>query len=90
MLPWLLLTLTAVFIALAVDAYRLSTPSESIPFSITTETIGQDVSHLPLHEQAKLKAWNQIYGLGKLNQSVWFFSILAFGSGVSTVLAFLA
>lgn len=89
MLPWLLLILTAVFVALAIDAYRLATPSQSVPFSVTAEAIGQDASHLPLHEQEELKTWNHVYGLGKLNQSVWLFAILAFGSGVATVFAFL-
>lgn len=89
MLPWLLLFLTAVFAALAVDAYSLAAPSESVPFSVTAKALGQDVSHVPLSEQEKRKAWNQRYGLGNLNQSVWLFAILALGSGVATVLAFL-
>ncbi len=89
MLPWLLLILTAVFAALAVDAYSLSTPSQSTPYSVTAKALGQDVSHVPLSEQRKRKAWNERFGLGDPSQSVWLFTILAFGSAVATVLAFL-
>jgi hypothetical protein len=89
MLPWLLLILTAVFAAMAVDAYSLAAPSQSTPFSVTAKALGQDVSHVPLAEQQKRKAWNQRFGLGDLNQSIWLFAILALGSAVATVLAFL-
>jgi len=89
MILWLLLILTAVFAALAFDAYCLATPSESTPFSITAKALGQDLAHVPLSEQQKRKAWNQRFGLGDPNQSAWLFAILAVGCAVAAVLSFL-
>lgn len=89
MFPWLLLILAVVFAALAVDARSLATPPGSVPYSLTATALGQDVSHMPLAEQQKLKEWNRVYGLGDLNQSCRVFVVLALGCGIASVLAFL-
>jgi hypothetical protein len=89
MLPWLLLFLTVVFAALAIDAYSLAEPSHTTPYSITANALGQDVSHVPLSEQERRKEWNKRFGVGNPNQSVWLFAILALGSAVGAVLTFL-
>ena len=51
--------------------------------------LGQDVSHLTLAEREPLNQFNQRYGLGNLNQSVWLFGILAVGCAVATFFAFI-
>jgi hypothetical protein len=89
MTPWLLLILTGVFAYLGYDAFKLIVPPAAIPYSVTAKGLGQDVSHLTLAEQEPLKKYNRRYGLGNLNQSVWFFAILTFGCAVATAFAFI-
>lgn len=74
---------------MAYDAFTLAAPQESIPYSLTAKGIGQNVSHLTLEEQQRLKHLNLRYGLGDLNRSVWLFAILTVGCAVATVIVFL-
>ena len=89
MVPWLLLILTGVFAYLGYDVFKLNAPQDAIPYSLTAKGLGQDVSHLTLAEREPLKQFNQRYGLGNLNQSVWFFGILAVGCAMATFFAFI-
>ena len=89
MTQWLLLILTGVFAYLGYDAFKLTVPPDAIPYTITARGLGQDVSHLTLAEQEPLKQYNRRYGLGNLNQSVWFFAILTVGCAAATVFAFI-
>jgi hypothetical protein len=90
MSSWLFLTLAVTFSWLAYDAYKLEVPSADVPYALTAEGMGQDVSHVSLQEQAKRKAWNERYGIGNLNLSVWLWLILALACAVGSVLGFLA
>lgn len=74
---WLLLSLAVVFGYFAYDAWKLSVPAKDVPYSLTAEGLGQDVAHVPLHEQERRKSWNTRYGLGDLGQSVWLWGILS-------------
>ena len=86
---WLLLLLAAVFAYLAYDASKLVSPPDGAPYSVTAKGLGQDMSHISLTEQERLRHNNARYGLGNLNQSVWLFAALSAGSGLAAVVSFL-
>jgi hypothetical protein len=88
MLPWFLMIASALLAYLAYDAARLSTPADSVPYSQTAKGLGQDVTHVPLTEQHRLKRWNSAFGLGDLAGTVWLFGILSVGALAAAVLAF--
>ena len=79
-------TLSGLFAYLAYDASRLVVPWRDIPFSIIAKGIGQDVSHLSLSEQSKLKA-NREYAFGDLSGAVWFWVLLSLCSFAAAVYA---
>jgi hypothetical protein len=89
MSPWFFLALTVVFVCLAYDAHKLAVPAEDVPYALIAQGWKEDVSHVPLQEQAKRKAWNARYGFGDLRQSVWLWSILALGCAAGSVVRFL-
>ena len=86
MSSWVLLVLVMAFSFLAYDASKLAEPNLEVPYSVTAETLGQEINHVPLHEQAKLKSWNLRQGLGDLNQSFWLWMILAVASAAAFVI----
>ena len=79
-------SLTGLFAYLAYDASKLVVPWRDIPFSVIAKGIGQDVSHLSLSEQNKLKATRE-YGFGDLSGAVWFWAILSLCSFAAAVYA---
>ncbi len=89
MTPWLLLILAFVFGYLAYDASLLVTTHNALPYSVIAKVWGQDLSHLSLSEQDKLKHFSNRYGFGSLNQAVWLFTILSVGCAIAAVFAFL-
>lgn len=88
MLTWFLMIASALFAYLAYDAARLATPADSVPYSQTAKGLGQDVAHVPLSEQHRLKRWNSAFGLGDLAGTVWLFGILSVGALSGAVLVF--
>lgn len=82
----LLLAFCGLFAYLAYDAYSLRAPGNSIPYAERAKEFGQDLSHLSMAEQKKLSDYSDRYGLGKVNQSVFLFGILALACGVGAFL----
>ena len=80
-----LIALALFFGFLAHDARKLSVPAKAVPYSVTAEGLGQDVSGIPLHEQDKRKRWNIGYGLGDLNQAVWLWGILSVSCTIGAI-----
>lgn len=80
------LLLAALFAYLAYDAAKLVVPWRDIPFSIIAKGVGQDVSHLSLNEQLKLKE-NREYGWGDLSGAVWFWALLSLCAFITAVYA---
>ena len=89
MIAWIFFGLTFLFAFLALDAWRLAVPWRDIPYALVAKGIGQDVSHIPLSEQIKLKQRNIDYGLGDLSGAVGFWIILALGSAGFSIVEFL-
>jgi hypothetical protein len=84
MLSWLFLLLAVIFAYLAVDARRLAVSWREVPFPVIAKGLGQNVSHMPLAEQLKLKQHHEVHGLGDPSGVVWLWGILAAGSiGIS-------
>ncbi len=87
MSPWIFLILTFVFVYLTYDAFCFMAPS--LPYSEISKGMGQDLSHMTLSEQEKLSRYPNRYRLGDINQMAWVFGILAIGSALATIRAFL-
>jgi hypothetical protein len=87
---WLLLFAAIVFAWLAYDAWRIAVPHADVPYALTAEGLGQDISGVPLQEQKKRKDWNSSYGLGDLSQAVWLWGILAIGCAIASLVMFMA
>lgn len=90
MSSWLLLSAAIVFAWFAYDASKVAARAADVPYALTAKGLGQDMGGVPLHEQERRKAWNAQYGLGNLNQIVWFWGILALACAVGAALEFLA
>lgn len=78
------------FAYLAFDALKLAVPWSDVPYALIAKGIGQDVSHMPLSEQAKLKERNTDFGLGDLSGAVWFWFVLAIGCAAISIYGFIA
>jgi hypothetical protein len=85
MAVWLLI-LAAVFAFLAYDAWRLRVSTHDAPYSIEAEARGEPVAHVPLHEQARRRAWARHHGVGKPGGICWVWLTLAAGCLVGAFL----
>ena len=87
MSPWVLLILTFVFAYLTYDAVSLVAPP--LPHRDVAKGLGQDLSDMTLSEQEKLSRYPNLYRLGDINQTGWFFGVLTIGLAVATIRAFI-
>jgi hypothetical protein len=88
---WLIfLFASIVFAWLAYDAWRIAVPHADVPYALTAEGLGQDISGVSLKEQKKRKDWNTSYGLGDLSQAVWLWAILAIVCAIASIVIFIA
>lgn len=82
---WLFIP-AVLFVYLAYDAWGLRTQSKNMPYEIEAAVRGEPVSGVPLKEQARRKAWNLRYGVGKVCSIVWVWVIFALGCFAGAVL----
>jgi hypothetical protein len=73
---WLLLP-AALFSYLAYDAWRISSPSQDVPYELEAKERGESVAGLPVSEQLKRREWHRRYGVGQTSDIVWLWAILA-------------
>lgn len=82
---WLFIP-TVLFAYLAYDAWRLRPHSQNMPYEVEEKVRGESVSSVPLEEQARRKAWNLRYGVGKASDIVWVWLVLTLGCLAGAVL----
>lgn len=81
----LLLLAASVFGLLAIDAWRMGSPSHNAPYEVEAKERGESVAGVPLSEQLRRQSWHRRYGLGAPGGIVWLWSMLAGGSVVAAL-----
>lgn len=82
MVSVLLLVLTAVFAALAYDAWRLAAPAKDVPYEVTARPLGMEVDGVSTAELEMRKQWNLRYGTGDPSGAFWLWAVASVGCGI--------
>ncbi|KQW45582.1 MULTISPECIES: hypothetical protein [unclassified Roseateles] len=86
---WLLLLVAAVFVGLALDAWRMRGPSRNVPYEIEAAVRGESLGGLPLWEQReRQKSFRR--KVGSLNTVFLVWATLAAGCLLAALLSVVA